>query len=113
VINIRSMDNPAVIFDSHGFTAPLAPHGVKYNDITGQDMGGVSPITGFPQSGYCVRYRHLILQNPDGFVCPVKVSGGIVPVIDSDFPVAYGSNIIDQIVMPGIAESHCHPGLQL
>jgi hypothetical protein len=89
------MDNPAVILDPYGFTAPLAPHGIKHYDITGQNMGSIGPITGFPQSGYCVRYAHLFLQNPDNFICPVKVNGGIVPVIDSDFPVAHSSNIVD------------------
>jgi hypothetical protein len=52
------MDNPAGMLDPYGFTASLAPHGVKYYDITGHDMGGVSPITSFPQSGYSVRYVH-------------------------------------------------------
>jgi hypothetical protein len=56
------MDNPPVIFDPYGFTAPLAPHRVKNDDITGHDMRGVSLITGFPQSGYCVRYRHFYLH---------------------------------------------------
>jgi hypothetical protein len=42
------MDNPAVILDPYGFTASLAPHGVKYNDITGHYMGSIGPITCFP-----------------------------------------------------------------
>jgi hypothetical protein len=42
------MDNPASVFDPYGFTAPLAPHRVKNDDITGNDMRGISLITGFP-----------------------------------------------------------------
>ncbi len=52
------MDYSPGILDPHGFTASLTSHGIKYYDITGHDMGSIGPITGFPQSGYCVRYVH-------------------------------------------------------
>jgi hypothetical protein len=42
------MDYSAVIFDSHGFTASLAPHRVKHYDITGHNMGSIGLITGLP-----------------------------------------------------------------
>jgi hypothetical protein len=61
------MDYSPVILDPYGFTAPLAPHGIKNDDITGQNMRGIGPITGFPQSGYCVGYVHL-------FPCAINVS---------------------------------------
>jgi len=61
------MNNPAAILGPHGFTAPLTPHGIKHYDITGHDIRSVSPITGFPKSGYCVRYVHL-------FPCAINVS---------------------------------------
>jgi hypothetical protein len=89
------MDNPAGMLDPYGFIASLTLHGVKYDNKPGHYMRSACPITRPPKGGYCVGYRHLFPLNPDNFICPVKVSGGVIPMIYSDFPVSHGSNIIN------------------